>query len=99
MKIWVMPKSVNVLGRKYSIKKMKNLTHNGELVLGLCHSMKREIHIEASLSNEQSLNVLTHELAHALFDEMAISQTLTDREVEIFVQAIANLCEDIIKAY
>lgn len=93
------PKSIQIMGRKWKIKQVKNLTYNGDPVLGLCDYTGRMIYLESEQLLSEKKATLYHEVAHAWLILCGLDQKMSVTEVEINCQLVTALIEDIIKAF
>lgn len=95
-----LPKSIVILGRKFSVKVVKHeLTVDGKAASGVTDTVNRIIEIEHGLPLREQLGILSHEIGHATLSINGLSETLTDREVEIVCQTCRSVVEDFVKAF
>jgi hypothetical protein len=94
-----LPKSVNVLGRKFKIVIKEEIEADGKVASGSCDSVNKIIEIEKGLPLNEQLGILSHEMAHASLDINGLSETLSAREVEIVCQTCRSVVEDFVKAF
>ncbi len=92
------PKSIQILGRKFKIKQISNLKYGQDQVLGLCDYSNKAIYIEKDQTDKEKLDTLYHECVHAMLAISGIDQKLTDSENEIMCQLFTALYNDLIKA-
>lgn len=97
------PKSVTILGRKFSVKiltrdqinKKMNRTDGPE---GGIHYLKREIVLAKDLPKEEMIVTFLHECNHAIDCITGFSQTLSCNEFEIMAETRATGFYDVFKA-
>src|SRR5690606_1444145 len=82
-------KSLLVFGTRYSVRAIKDLAHNNG-ILGFCDKRKKQIGIDAGLTPRQQVETLLHELAHAVFHEVALDQAISHGLEEVTVENIAK---------
>ena len=77
------PISINVLGKRWLTKYKWNLRDdNGHPCYGLCDKENKIIFLDHSLKGNKKDKTYFHELLHALFDELKISGTFLNEEIE-----------------
>lgn len=93
-----LPKFIVILGRKFKIKQLSNLSYHGEPCLGLCDASNKIIYLEKGQKESDKLDTLFHESVHAMLSISGVDQKLTDSENEIMCQLVTALFNDMIKA-
>lgn len=88
------PRKIKVLGREFKIKQGKNLTYQGQAVLGLCDFNAKLIYIESTQSDESKRQTLVHECGHAFLIIAGMDQRLSESENEMYCQLLTAFCED-----
>ena len=90
------PKTITVYGKKYKIKRMKNMKdEKGNDLLGLHESDKALISIDSELKGEQLIKVFMHELGHAVQDRVGVDQCEISSDLqEIIVESMATFLSE-----
>lgn len=81
------PKSLRIMGRQYAIRWVA-LNELGQAHVGLCMNSKLEIVIQDGQHPVEELDTLIHELFHAIWFQMSISEH--DPEEEVIVRKMAG---------
>ncbi len=78
----MVPKTFELLGSTWKVKKTKDLAHNGIRSLGVCHSDKRLIELDESIFDDEDelQHTWEHELTHAIWDTAALHEMSMDEE-------------------
>jgi hypothetical protein len=92
-----LPSKINILGRTFKIKQGKNLSWQGQPILGLCDYTKLTIYIESNQTPQSKRQTLIHEACHGMLIISGIDQRLSDSENEIYCQLLTAFCEDMKK--
>ncbi len=93
------PNSINVLGKKVRIKKIKSwrghpgIPESGRMV-GRYYPDTQTIYIDTNFNNQTQLQFLLHEINHAIMDVVGIDQTLTLEMQETIAQSFASFYSD-----
>lgn len=74
-------KSLDVLGKRVPLKKVKNLTRETGM-LAYYDTEAKIIAYDSELSQERFLPTLIHEMVHAIFDRSGLSQAKLPLELE-----------------
>ena len=82
----MVPKSINVFGTVYKIKRTKNFEH-----MGLCHRDTKLIEIDAALKGSELKQTYLHEVFHALMDELGITEIVDDQLEEIICESFSKM--------
>lgn len=93
-----LPKFIIILGRKFKIKQLNNLSHLSQPCLGLCDYSNKVIYLEKLQTDEDKLDTLVHESSHAMLAISGVDQKLTDSENEIMCQLFTALFNDLSKS-
>ncbi len=88
------PSSVTILGRKFKVKQLTNMSYQGQPCLGLCDYNKETLFIEKAQSLKSKRATLIHECCHAMLIISGIDQKLSEGENEIYAQLFTAFCED-----
>lgn len=94
-----LPKTVMILGRKYKVIEKPSITVKNEEASGGCDTVNREIEIEKGLPLNEKMGILAHEMAHGAIVINGLSETLTDREIEMVCQICRSIVEDFVTAF
>ena len=86
-----LPKSVIILGVKYTIKEKDNLDHNNTPVDGLFNPNTYTILVNSGLEQWNKWHALFHEIGHGLMEENSINQSLSEEMEHIIVESYAKL--------
>lgn len=86
----MLPKSINVLGKKYKIKEVEGLAKAG--AFGMIRSHDSEILIDKDENNESKMRTLMHEVGHAALyrNGMAFGMDAAIEEAIVEVMATAH---------
>lgn len=87
-------KNINILGLTYTIEEVEQVDKNTRL-FGEVDFVKQTIKIEKGLTEEKKLNVLLHEVLHAIFAELNFTN---ENENEHLIQSLANALYQILKS-
>lgn len=81
------PKSftLNIFGRKTSVKVTKNLALNHG-ALGFYSKSSNQIQIADDQTKDEAIQTLIHEAGHALFQRCGVSQAITPEMEEVIVE-------------
>jgi hypothetical protein len=99
IKTVVLPKTISILGRIFTINEVEKVFVKGVEASGSCCAENRIIEIEKGQSLSQKMGILGHEVGHAGLVIFGLDQKLTDGENEIFCQLLRALIEDYISAF
>jgi hypothetical protein len=83
------PKSVNVFGATYSIRRVKDLNEGEDD--GHCNVVKKEIAIDSKLKGRELAETFYHELFHAVSYETGIYQAIEKELEEIIVTNFSKM--------
>lgn len=84
---WVFTMKIEIFGQDYEIKRAP-LTQSE--LYGFCDRAKKEIVIDNKIRGEKYTVTLIHELIHAIFCELSITETLEHNQEEIINDNIAK---------
>lgn len=92
-----LPKTLNILGIKYTVIEEDINLQNQEYVLGLCIPYQNNIYINSNLIEEighRPEQTLIHEIIHAVLHRNGITQKLSEPIEEVICESIANCIVD-----
>lgn len=92
-----LPKTLNILGIKYTVIEEYINLQNQEYVLGLCIPYQNNIYINSNLIEEighRPEQTLIHEIIHAVLHRNGITQKLSEPIEEVICESIANCIVD-----
>lgn len=92
----MIPKSVQILNHKYSIKLAKHLARD-QGIEGVCNGNTKAILIDADLDKNETLECLMHEIIHAYQFESGFSQVLDRQAQELLAEGFASFICAILK--
>lgn len=87
-------KKINILGLTYTIEEVEQVDKNTRL-FGEINYVDQTIKLEKGLSEEKKLNVLLHEIIHAVFEQLNFEK---ENENEHLIQSLANALYQILKS-
>lgn len=78
----MIPKTFELLGSTWRVKKVKDLRHDGKKCLGVCHSDKRVIEIDALVFKDpdELQHTWEHEINHAIWETAGMEDVSADEE-------------------
>lgn len=89
--------SIEILGRKFKVKQLKNLGYQGQPCLGLCDNNTKVIYLEKEQPDEHKKETMIHEAVHAMLCISGMDQKLSESENEMYAQLFTALYVDIEK--
>ena len=88
------PKSINILGRKLTIKVGANLHYQGQACLGLFDYEKKTIYLEKNQSSDSMRDTLYHKACHYFLLLSGMDQKMSESEIEMYCQLITAFVND-----
>jgi hypothetical protein len=82
------PKSFQLLGKRYEVVMVPVEEWSEEELVGLCSPQKLEVSIKCGLKPQLQEHIYLHEMMHAIFDAMGEEKLYTD---EAFIDTLAGL--------
>ena len=85
-----LPEKIKVLCRDYTVEQMSEQKIGEGLYAGTCNADRAEIAISAEYSSQKQACTLLHEVLHAVFHEMSISNVPNLEKFEVSEETIVN---------